>query len=1334
MTKNARRLRFSDPFWRALWRVVLDLARRRPARQALLLLAGSMVLALCLLPVIRSSAAGIAGDTPPRFAVYPAPAPLGRDAGEPSIGVSHKPADRGRPMFMAGLETLRLTYDECTSPPIDTWEDVSFFTTSITSTDPVLFTDSIPGRTFVSQLAGKTSLMAFTDDEGATWTPSQGSGINSGVDHQTVGGGPYPSGDLGSINGYPHAIYYCSQDVVDASCALSRDGGRTFGPAVPIYTINECGGLHGQAQVAPDGTVYVPNPSCNRQGDPLGTGEPGFARSADAGLTWQVRTVPGAQTTGSSDPAIGIGADGTFYFGYEDRGRAMVAVSHDRGDGWAVIRDAGAGFGLNHIVFPQVVAGDAGRAAVSFLGTTYGGPGDVEGEDPGVPSVWYLYVALTYDGGNTWTTTLATPDDPVQRGPVCGFGPTCACCRNLLDFNDITIDRKGRIVAAFADGCIGSCVSGGANSGTAVASVALQVAGRPLFSAFDPTGTEPPAAVRLEAVLRNAAVELTWDEPDDRGSPIVSYNVYRRRTDLPDQPQALLAAVPATTRAYTDGTVVAGETYAYEVTAVNANGEGARCREVVPVVIPPRHACEAPGDLVVTDPENDQTSAPLQAQIDIVSLHVAEPAQPDRVGRLIFTLTVKDLSIFSAGNAWIILWNRPVPDADFDRNYVAMRATGPNTAAFKFGKISPPNVNQGVDLGDADGGTFSSDGTIVISVATDKVDGVTTGMDLNDLQVRTFTANVSGQPVTQTSADDFTALGVYTLVGNASCDPRPLAVDDTATTLESQPVAIDALANDVDGNGDPLTIVGVTDPAHGSAVNNDNGTMTYVPDAFFTGLDAFDYTVTDPGGLTDSGTVTVLVYRSAPFLEPIQDDATPDQTDGVDRDGNYRLSWTFPADPVQPCRYRIEEASAFRTLFRDDASSPLVAGSNAIWSGDPHWISSAHPDTGTPGYAVVYTDQIDAALTMRSPLAIPVGPTRTVLVFDAFQDTEEGFDYVFVDASRNGGPFETIASWTGSFSGKRVVDLSDFAGSSVSIRFRLNSDMLVSSPLFLGWFIDNIEIATLDFVAIGTTRDGATYQFDVTNRPGGAYVYRIAGMFGPDCTVPGPYSNLGEMAVDTQNQPQPVPPTADFTVTPNPAQIDQTVSFDGSTSQDNDGVGTGAPIVRYFWSFGDGATQNTTGPTTTHAYASAATYRVALTVTDNDGQTGGAEQFLEVTGPTVTGEKRVAGSGWFPRGSSRANFGFSVSKVGTSTPTGHMTYDDKGARVKVIAQSITSLTISGNHATFKGTCSVNKVSGFTFTVDAYDNGTGSSDLFQIQVSDGYQASGTLGGGNIRIGK
>src|SRR6185295_8961310 len=120
-------------------------------------------------------------ETAPRYTNYQAPAALGNSAGEPSIGVNW---NTGNTMFVAALQTLRVKWDDTTSPAGATWEDVSAPTTSLTSLDPILFTNSGPGpnRTFVSQLLGKASATAYSDDDGTTWNVSQGSGIASGVD------------------------------------------------------------------------------------------------------------------------------------------------------------------------------------------------------------------------------------------------------------------------------------------------------------------------------------------------------------------------------------------------------------------------------------------------------------------------------------------------------------------------------------------------------------------------------------------------------------------------------------------------------------------------------------------------------------------------------------------------------------------------------------------------------------------------------------------------------------------------------------------------------------------------------------------------------------------------------------------------------------------------------------------------------------------------------------------------------------------------------------------------------------------------------------------------
>jgi len=686
---------------------------------------------------------------PPRYANYTPPDGVGTSAGEPSIGVDQR---TGKVMYVAGTQTLRVAFNDCSSPATATWEDVSALQTSQVTFDPILYTDPTLGRTFVSQLLPTTmSLLAFSDNDGITWSPSQGSGINSGVDHQTIGGGPFAAGLLKPVTSYPHILYYCSQDIAMAQCATSLDGGTNFGPAVPIYNLTQCSGIHGHVKVAPDGTAYVPNKSCG--------GGQGVAVTRDNGLTWTVKTVPGS-SAGSWDPSLGIASDGTVYFGFMNGdGHPYVAVSHDEGDTWTNIQDVGTTFGLQNIAFPAVVAGDPDRAAFAFLGTTT--PGDAGGEDPNFPAVWHLYVAHTYDGGATWTTADATPGDPVQKGTICSAGTTCGTTRNLLDFIDSTLDAQGRVLVGYADGCTGGCVSGGPNSGTALATIARQMTGNGLFASNDSgSRVSVPAAPAVQATESGGIVHLTWSTPDDHSSPILGYNLYRTYAS------GILkkfASTDASVNSF-DDPVQAGNP-GYRVRAVNAIGEGPFCHDVIPAAAPsPTQACTAPGIRVVNDPAGD---SPVPA-LDVQWLSIAEPKTTDGSHKLVFTLKVASLSTFTPGNAWMILWNRPVPDATYDRNYVVMRATGLGTAAFKVGKLSPPNTNQGTDLGSATG-SFSADGTITITLTTAQADNVGTGQDLAAIEVRTFAVNVSGQPSAQTTSVDHTTSTSYTLVGSAQC-------------------------------------------------------------------------------------------------------------------------------------------------------------------------------------------------------------------------------------------------------------------------------------------------------------------------------------------------------------------------------------------------------------------------------------------------------------------------------------------------------------------------------------------------------------------------------------
>ncbi|HEY3176926.1 MAG TPA: Ig-like domain-containing protein [Candidatus Polarisedimenticolia bacterium] len=86
----------------------------------------------------------------------------------------------------------------------------------------------------------------------------------------------------------------------------------------------------------------------------------------------------------------------------------------------------------------------------------------------------------------------------------------------------------------------------------------------------------------------------------------------------------------------------------------------------------------------------------------------------------------------------------------------------------------------------------------------------------------------------------------------------PVAADDEGATNRGTAVNLAVLANDSDPDGDPLHVSAVTDPPGGS-VTNGGSSVTYTPDAGFSGTDVFSYTVSDGYGGTDQATVTVLV-------------------------------------------------------------------------------------------------------------------------------------------------------------------------------------------------------------------------------------------------------------------------------------------------------------------------------------------------------------------------------------------------------------------------------------------------------------------------------------------
>ncbi|CAH1569136.1 VWFA domain-containing protein [Vibrio jasicida] len=152
------------------------------------------------------------------------------------------------------------------------------------------------------------------------------------------------------------------------------------------------------------------------------------------------------------------------------------------------------------------------------------------------------------------------------------------------------------------------------------------------------------------------------------------------------------------------------------------------------------------------------------------------------------------------------------------------------------------------DVDDADSElTFSVSGNSNIQVSiVNGIATITPTADWNGSEELTFTAtDPSGLEVSQTV--DFTVNAVADIVA------------DSADIVEDTPTILDVLDNDsFEGQSPVVSVEAGNGPANGSAVVNNDGTITYTPNQDYNGADEFTYTVTS-GGVTETTTVTLNV-------------------------------------------------------------------------------------------------------------------------------------------------------------------------------------------------------------------------------------------------------------------------------------------------------------------------------------------------------------------------------------------------------------------------------------------------------------------------------------------
>jgi hypothetical protein len=536
----------------------------------------------------------------PRYKNFYAPEGSGAQSSEGEFNIGFDPITH-RIMAMNLVQIWRLTPGEVQTPAKPEccealWENKSPSTGSVLTEDPILWTDQKSGRTFgANSFYGANVSYEYTDaatpfDDGTMWVEAGISPPNGGQDHETIGSGPYPlvmglPNPLSNPVNQGDMVFYCSQNGEGgAGCQRSDNLGTSYGPGVLPYDgiTTKCGGLHGHVHVAPNGTVWLPVNQC--------AGQQGGAVSTTMGTTWNEFLVAGnndvkggtrftsvVQTNGA-DPSIGLDVNSTAYYCYVSseaggtEGHVHVAVSKDNGQTWIRDVDIGASHGIVNAAETEAVGGSAGRAACGFVGTNVPDSVGATYENGNFTGVWYAFIATTYDEGRSWVTVNATPDDPVQNhtGVWQGGGSGENGDRNLLDFNEITVDDKGRVLYGYSDGCHSlTCIQGDNHEGErgGYMRVARQSGGKPLLSQFDvaePTVPKPPC---LSGTRDAGGVHLTWKAPDNGGADITTYSIYRSTAS---GTETFLVHTGNTKLDYADVTADPTQPVFYKVSAVNS--------------------------------------------------------------------------------------------------------------------------------------------------------------------------------------------------------------------------------------------------------------------------------------------------------------------------------------------------------------------------------------------------------------------------------------------------------------------------------------------------------------------------------------------------------------------------------------------------------------------------------------------------------------------------------------------------------------------------------------------------------------------------------------------
>ncbi len=223
-------------------------------------------------------------------------------------------------------------------------------------------------------------------------------------------------------------------------------------------------------------------------------------------------------------------------------------------------------------------------------------------------------------------------------------------------------------------------------------------------------------------------------------------------------------------------------------------------------------------------------------------------------------------------------------------------------------------------------------------------------------------------------------------IGLTLCGPAqnriPDATDDQALTSAGSAVTIAVLANDSDPDGDAVFVTSVTDPANGSATHN-GSSVTYTPNAGFSGSDTFYYSISDGFGGTDLAKVTVNV-NGAPAAAADSATTGEDQATTIAVLGN-------DSDPNGDALTVIAAGSPARGSAAVNADGTISYVPNANFNGTDSFsytVRDVHGATSSSVVTVTVTAVNDVPVATNDSATCAKNGERTIAVLANDSDVD----------------------------------------------------------------------------------------------------------------------------------------------------------------------------------------------------------------------------------------------------------------------------------------------------------------------------------------------------------